>query len=87
VKITKKDVDIQLEILNENAKKKYALSRNNPDTWVRNSLYSGEPKEIGDTGKYYLSHDYSIGGYVLTTREMYFALKVVNDILRNEVRG
>jgi len=85
--VSKRDVDAQLEILNGSTKKKYAIGRNNPgDGWTRNDLYTGEPKEIGDTGKFYLSHNRRMGGYMLTTRELYFALRVANDILVNEAR-
>jgi hypothetical protein len=87
LRITRKDVDVQLEILNERTKKKYGVGRNTPDTWTRNDLYTGELKQIGDSNNYYLSHGRTMGGYMLTTREMFFALRVVNDILRNETQS
>ncbi len=85
MKITQKDVDVQLEILNESTAKKYGIGRNSPgDGWTRNDLYTGELQEIRDTGRFYLSHGRTMGGYMLSTREMFFALRVANDILRNE---
>ena len=79
-------VDNQLEFLNEKTRHDYALSRWAPgDRYgVRNQLYSGERKAFPTAEGYYISHDTTIGGYTLNTREMFFALRIANDILKRE---
>ena len=86
MRVTRKMVDQQLIYLNCLTSKDYALSRWAPGDrhGIRNQLYSGERKAFPTADGYYISHDTTIGGYTLNTREMFFALRIANDILKRE---
>ena len=60
--------------------KPHGLHRHTPDGSTRNELFTGEMR-MGSSGVEYLSTDHVFTGLSYSTREMYLALLMVNDLI------
>lgn len=81
MRISRKDLETQVMNLNRSIKRPHGLHRWTPDKETRNEFFTGEMKP-GNNGVEYLSCDHVFTGLSYTTRELYLALLMANDLIR-----